>query len=568
MATQLRPTDVVIVGMGAAGGVAAYPLAEAGLSVVGLEAGTWLDRRDFAPDEIRNNYRNWPMLVKKTERERPTVRATSSGTATQVNSHPMMNAVGGTSVHYSALSWRLDPWDFRVVSETTRRYGSSRIPAGSTVEDWPFGYDELEPYYDLVEHAIGVSGKAGNLRGAIDPAGNTFEGPRQRDFPMPPLRWTSFLTRMADTARSLGWHPFPGPAAINTDRYEGRPGCTYHGFCARGGCPVNAKNSTLITTIPKALDTGNLTIVTRAHVTTIEVDADGRATGVNYVIGRDEYFQPARVVLVASYTYENIRLLLLSKSTAYPAGLSNNRGQVGRHYFSHNQGASVSALFPFDLKSWYGLPAQGVAVDDWADDNFDHSGLDFVGGGSLWARSDGRPISAASMDTFGRARSWGSGWKRFIRENSDRSHFISIQKTTLPYEDNYIDLDPEVTDPVGFPVARITARYRTNERAIAAFMQDRAEEWYRAAGAVEVNRSGLGDAMNVSTHAYGGTRMGDDPETNVVDRWGFSHEAPNLGILGASVMGTSGARNPTLTLQALAWRTAEHLVESWSEISE
>ena len=99
-------------------------------------------------------------------------------------------------------------------------------------------------------------------------------------------------------------------------------------------------------------------------------------------------------------------------------------------------------------------------------------------------------------------------------------------------------------------------------------MQDRADEWYRAAGAVEVNRSGLGDAMNVSTHAYGGTRMGDDPETNVVDRWGFSHEAPNLGILGASVMGTSGARNPTLTVQALAWRTAEHLVESWSEISE
>ena len=192
---------------------------------------------------------------------------------------------------------------------------------------------------------------------------------------MSPLRWTSFLTRMADTARSLGWHPFPGPAAINTERYEGRPGCTYHGFCSRGGCPVNAKNSTLITTIPKALDTGNLTIVTRAHVTTIEVDADGRATGVNYVIGRDEYFQPARVVLVASYTYENIRLLLLSKSTAYPAGLSNNRGQVGRHYFSHHQGASVSALFPVDLKSWYGLPAQGVAVDDWADDNFDHSGL-------------------------------------------------------------------------------------------------------------------------------------------------------------------------------------------------
>ena len=324
-----------------------------------------------------------------------------------------------------------------------------RIPAVSTVEDWPFGYDELEPYYDVVEHEIGVSGKAGNLRGDIDPAGNTFEGPRQRDFPMSPLRWTSFLTRMADTARSLGWHPFPGPAAINTERYEGRPGCTYHGFCSRGGCPVNAKNSTLITTIPKALDTGNLTIVTRAHVTTIEVDADGRATGVNYVIGRDEYFQPARVVLVASYTYENIRLLLLSKSTAYPAGLSNNRGQVGGITSATTRRVCERAvpLRPQVLVRSSG-PRRGRGR--LADDNFDHSGLDFVGGGSLWARSDGRPISAASMDTFGRARSWGSGWKRFIRENSDRSHFISIQKTTLPYEDNYVDLDPEVTDPLGF----------------------------------------------------------------------------------------------------------------------
>ena len=568
MATQLRPTDVVIVGMGAVGGAAAYPLAKAGLSVVGLEAGTWLDRRDFAPDEISNNYRDWPMLVKKTERERPTARATAAETATRVNSHPMMNAVGGTSVHYWGQSWRLNPWDFRLVSETTRRYGRSRIPAGSTVEDWPFGYDELEPFYDRVEREIGVSGKAGNLRGDIDPGGNRFEGPRQREFPMRPLRWTGFLTRMADTARTMGWHPFPGPAAINSQRYDGRGGCAYHGFCAKGGCPVNAKNSTLITTIPKALETGNLTVVARAHVKTIEVDAEGRVSGVNYAIGQNEYFQPARVVLVAGYTYENARLLLLSKSTAYPAGLANNHGQVGRHYFSHHQGASVSALFPFDLKSWYGLPAQGVAVDDWADDNFDHSSHDFIGGGNLWAMSDRRPISAASMNTFGRNRSWGSDWKRFIRESADRSHSFYIQKTTLPYEDNYLDLDPEVTDALGLPVVRITARYQANELAIAAFMQDRAEEWYRAAGAIEVNRGGLGSAMSISTHAYGGTRMGDDPETNVVDLWDFSHEAPNLGVLGASVMGTSGARNPTLTAQALAWRTAEHLVESWSDISE
>lgn len=211
MPTQLRPADVVVVGLGAAGGVAVQPLAEAGLDVVGLEAGTWLDRRDFAPDEIRNNYRDWPMLVKKTEQERPTSRARSDQTASRIGSHPMMNAVGGTTLHYWAQSWRLNPWDFRLVSETTRRYGASRIPAGSTVEDWPFGYDELEPYYDRVEHEIGVSGQAGNVRGRIDVRGNRFEGVRQRDYPMPPLRWTAFNERMAEAARGLGWNPFLAP---------------------------------------------------------------------------------------------------------------------------------------------------------------------------------------------------------------------------------------------------------------------------------------------------------------------------------------------------------------------
>lgn len=567
MATQLRGADVVIVGLGAAGGVAAYPLAEAGLDVVGLEAGTWLDRRDFAPDEIRNNYRDWPMLVKKAELERPTSRATSAQTASRIGSHPMMNAVGGTTLHYWAQSWRLNPWDFRVVSETERRYGRGRIPAGSTVQDWPFGYEELEPYYDVVEREIGVSGQAGNVRGRIDRRGNPFEGRREREYPMPPLRWTAFHERMAEAARALGWNPFPGPAAINTETYGGRGGCGYHGYCNKGGCPLDAKNSPHLTTIPKGLATGNLRVVTRAHVTTIEVDGQGRATGVNYVVGSEEYFQPARVVLLASYTYENVRLLLLSTSRAFPNGLSNNHGQVGRHYFSHHQGAGVSALFPFDLGTWYGLPAQGVAVDEWADDNFDHADLDFIGGGNLWAMSDNRPISAANSGTFGRSRGWGSDWKRWIHENADRSHGFYIQKTTLPYEDNFLDLDPTVKDPLGFPVIRITGQYKENELRVADFMQAKAEQWYREAGAIEVSRGGLGNQMGASTHAYGGTRMGDDPETNVVDRWGFSHEAPNVGVLGASVMGTSGARNPTLTAQALAWRTAEHLVERWSDIA-
>jgi gluconate 2-dehydrogenase alpha chain len=568
MAIDLKKTDVVIIGLGAVGGVAALPLTRAGLSVVGIEAGSWLTPRDFAPDELRNNFRGWPQSAQKANTEIPTHRPNASAPYTpRLPIHPMMNGVGGTSLHYWAQSWRLNPWDFRVVSETMRRYGASRFPKGTTVEDWPFGLDELEPYYDKVEYEVGISGQAGNVSGVIDQRGNIFEGPRKRDYPMPPLRSTDFTERMTAAARRLGWHPFPGPAAVNSETYDDRPGCQYHGFCNRGGCHVGAKNSTAVSTIPKALATKRLEVITQATTTSIAIDErTGRVTGVVFVKGGREFFQPADVVLLASYTYENVRLLLLSKSRAFPNGLSNNGGEVGRHYMSHFQTAPVSALFPFDLNTWYGLPAQGVAVDNWADDNFDHSGLDFIGGGNLWVYSDRRPIGAASMSTYGRVPTWGSKWKSFIKENADRFNVSYLQKTTLPYEDNYLDLDPTVKDPMGFAVIRITADYKDNEKQMGPFIQEKMAQWYMEAGAIAVEKGPVG-TMLPSTHAYGGTRMGDNRATNVVDRWGFSHEVPNLGILGASVMGTSGAHNPTLTAQALAWRTAEHLAMNWANIA-
>ncbi len=566
MTVELKKTDVVIVGLGAVGGVAALPLAEAGLEVIGLEAGDWMGPPDFAPDELQHR-RGWPRAVQKANREVPVHRPNASAPESQRYSvHPMMNAVGGTSLHYWAQSWRLNPWDFKVVSETTRRYGAGRIPAGSTVEDWPFGLEELEPYYDRIEYEIGISGKAGNINGDLDPDGNIFEGPRRREFPMPPLRGTGFTDLMSGAASSLGWHPFPGPAAINSRPYQDRSACVYHGFCSRGGCHVSAKNSTAVTTIPRAMDTGNLQVVPRAHVLRIAESEDGGARGVQYVKDGETYFQPASVVLLASFTYENVRLLLLSTSAKYPHGLSNNGGQVGRHYMSHAMFSGLEALFPHDLNTWYGLPAQGVAIDDWADDNFDHDELDFIGGGNLWVHTERKPISAASMSTFGRAPRWGSAWKSFVNENADRSNRPFLQATTLPYEDNYLDLHPSVEDPLGDPVCRITADFKDNEKKLFGFLQDKMAQWYMEAGAVEITRRSLG-TMGPSDHAYGGTRMGDNPATNVVDRWGFSHEAPNLGVLGASVMGTSGARNPTLTVQALAWRAADHLVENWDSIA-
>jgi gluconate 2-dehydrogenase alpha chain len=566
MVINLKPVDVAVVGLGAAGGVAVLPLASAGLRVAGIEAGTWMDPHQFRPDEINNNVRHLVTSVPKAQLECPTVRADASQRTQRAPFHQMMNAIGGTSIHYWAQSWRLKPWDFKTRSEIIKRYGAGAIPPRSTLEDWPLNYEDLEPHYDRVEYEIGVSGKAGNIQGKLDPQGNVYEGPRQREYPMPPLRDTAFTSHMLVAGQKLGWKPFRPPAAINSQPYQGRGACKYHGFCDRGGCHVSAKNSTAVTTIPRALKTKHLTIIDRAQVTRIVAANDGRAAGVLYLRDRKEYFQPAKAVLLASYTYENVRLLLLSKSRQYPKGLSNNQGQVGRHYFGHWTD-SVGALFPFDANIWYGTPAQGVTVDDWADDNYDHSASGFVGGTTLHLRTERHPIDAADSTTFGEAPLWGSKWKAFIHQNAARYATSYLQTSSFPYETSFLDLDEEVKDPLGDPVCRITTGgIRPNEQRATLFGQRKMEDWFRAAGAIEITRT-TPTGPGLSTHAYGGTRMGENSETSVVNGWGFSHEVPNLGILGASTMGTSGARNPTLTVQALAWRTAEYLVKNWKTVA-
>jgi gluconate 2-dehydrogenase alpha chain len=375
---------------------------------------------------------------------------------------------------------------------------------------------------------------------------------------------------MKAAARSLGWKPFHSPAAINSLPYKGRGACGYHGYCDRGGCHLRAKNSTCFTTIPEAVKSKNLTIIDRAQVTRILSDAHGRVTGVRYIRDGQEYSQPAKAVLIGSYTYENVRLLLLSKTQAYPNGLSNNHGQVGKHYFGHwdaQAGAGVNALFPNDLNIWYGaILSQGVVIDEWADDSYDHSGLGFIGGASMTVYTEKHPIASAASATFGQAPQWGAKWKRWIHENAGRTASAYLQGNSFPYENTYLDLDPEAKDPLGDPVIRVTSGPKENERLACLYAQDKMEQWFRAAGATVVTK-GNPTGPRLSTHTYGGTRMGDNPESSVVDKWGFSHEAPNLGMLGGSVFGTSGARNPTLTIQALAWRTADHLAKDWKKVA-
>jgi gluconate 2-dehydrogenase alpha chain len=562
MPEMMQPADVVVVGLGAAGGTAVWPLANAGMKVVALEAGPRLKVSDYPFDEItgsRNEFGRY-----KTNHEVPTTRPNSRVAATRPlgATGPMINAVGGTSIHWMTQSWRFLPWNFKTVSESIKRYGPNSIPKDSTSIDWAFDYAELEPYYDKHEYFAGVSGQAGNIQGRLDARGNVFEGPRRRAYPLPALRSSGFTDMMTASAKAMNWKPYPGPAGIRSKAYRGKAGCTYCGFCGSTGCYTDAKVQTNVDYIPVAEKTKNLKVVTMADVLRVEVDNDGRASGVLYLKGGREYFQPARVVLIAGYTYGNVKLLLLSTSKAFPNGLSNNHGQVGKHYIAHGLGsAGATGWFPGQrLNRYSGTLGQFAAVDDLDADNFDHTGLGFIGGGMASATMEAKPIGTASALPPSAPR-WGSGWKAWLAQHADSVAGVGAQLEVLSYEDNYLDLDPAVRDPLGRPVIRITNDYHENERRLSDYIQKKMVEWLKASGAAEVWTAAPG-ARSLSTHAYGGTRGGDDANVNVVNRWGMSHEVPNLGILGGSTFPSSAGRNPTQTIQATAWRTADHVVQN------
>ena len=257
----------------------------------------------------------------------------------------MNNGVGGTVV-YSAWLRRYMPGDFKTRSATIERYGEEAIPAGSSMVDWPIGYDDLEPYYTAVEKMIGVAGIPGNIRGKPVKGGNPYEGYRSEGYPLPPLRTAGLSQRFAEACESLGYHPYPVPAGINSVPNGGRPACTYCGYNAFFGCHIDAKSTVDLTFIPEALKTGNLEIRTECRVLRVTTDAKGNASGVDYIDpqGMLQHLD-APIVVLAAYTFENVRLMLLSTSDRFPKGLANRHGQVGK-YFAPKQLPRVLGILP------------------------------------------------------------------------------------------------------------------------------------------------------------------------------------------------------------------------------
>jgi gluconate 2-dehydrogenase alpha chain len=560
-------TDVVIVGVGAAGGILAAELGKAGMKVIGLERGPRLTTADFTPhDELR--YFQRQELRPNVKRQPVTWRPNTNARAYPLTVLNYGNQAGGGTVHYGAVSWRFHEDDFRARSQTVERYGPAAIPEDSSLTDWPLTYGDLEPFYDRTEYELGVAGKAGNLQGRKIDGGNPFEAPRRREYPLPPLIVDQAGALFDAGARKLGHHPFSTPRAILSRPYQGRPGCTYCGFCQAFGCHIGAKSSILVTKLPEADRTGNFTLLTGAMCYRVNSDSSGRVTGIAYYgpDGSDNTIE-ADVVILAPFIYDNVRLLLLSTTARFPNGLANSSGQVGRHLMAHI-GVRVFAAFDDQYVNIYmGPSAQRHTLDDFNADNFDHSGLGFIRGAQISvspADLEAGPIGAAvSMNPPPGIPRWGAAYRDFLAKYFARYAAVNAQTENLPYADQTIDLDSNVRDQWGLPAPRLTYDWRRpNELTRVEFMTGKLEELGRTMGARHVWRSPAGSGAP-GAHHEGGTRMGSDPKTSVVNRYGQSWDIPNLFIVGSSTFPSMSGFNPTLTIQALAYMSADAIVNRY-----
>src|SRR3954470_18238193 len=434
MATE--KTDVVIVGVGAAGGILAAELGKAGMRVIGLERGPRLTTQDFNPhDELR--YFQRQDLRPNIKRQPITWRPNANARATPMPVQNYGNQAGGGTVHYGAVSWRMHEDDFRARSHTTQRYGAAAIPSDSSLADWPLSYADLEPYYDRAEYELGVSGKAGNLEGRKIDGGNPFEAARPRDYPLPPLLADQGEMAFEGAARKLGYHPFSTPRAIISQPYNGRPGCTYCGFCQAFGCHVGAKSSILVTKIPEADATGNFKLVTGAMCYRVNSDDSGRVTGVSYY-GPDNSDNTieADLVILSPFIYDAVRLLLLSKTSKFPEGLANSSGHLGRHVMTHIGGRVFVAFDDRYVNMFMGPTAQKHTIDDLNGDNFDHSGLGFILGSQISVQGpgfDAGPIAASvGMSPPPGIPNWGEPYRQFISKYFARHAALNAQTDNLP----------------------------------------------------------------------------------------------------------------------------------------
>jgi len=576
---KLPKVDVVTVGAGLTAGILAQQLTAAGKTVVSLEMGPERHTAtNFAHDHDELRYQIRRDMMVDLQFETWTWRPNPKGTALPMRRYGAFNpgkGVGGASVHWAAQNWRFYPTDFEYRSHVIERYGESKLPVGSRTKDWGLTYDDMEPYYDKWEWDIGVSGKAGNIKGKEIAGGNIFEGPRSRDYPLKPLPTSIVGDRFTKTATDLGYHPFPQPAAILSEAYKDvsgrtRGGCLLCGFCTRYGCEVDAKASAITTHIPMALATGKYEIRTNSYVFRVNVDANGAATGVSYIdAAGEEQEQEADIVLLTSFTFMNNRLLLMSRSQQHADGIGNDAGLVGKNYTYQLGGGGSSGYFEGErLNQFMGNSCTAALIHDFDADNFDHKDLDFIGGGSISGGGGERtPISSAGTVIPPTGETWGQAWKDELKKNWDSSVGIGLQGESLPYEDQYLDLDPTYKDRYGFPLLRLTFDWHENDYNLVRHLSPKMAEILQKMGATRINTQKELKPFNItsyqSTHPCGGAIMGTDQSTSVVNTYMQAWDTPNVFVVGASAFPQNAGMNPTGTVAALAYRAADGIVNHY-----
>lgn len=565
--------DAVVVGVGWVGGIMAAELTKAGLDVIALERGPYLQREAGAFEGVRDDLvARRRAFTQNTRTETWTLRHHHREDALPfryAGSFTPGSAVGGSSLLYGAHAFRLSPYDFVARSAVVDRYGAAAIPEDSTLADWGITYDELAPDYDRFELMAGIAGRAGNIDGTLRDGGNPFEGPRSSDYPLPPMEDAPGPAAFRDACARLGLHPFPLSGGtlsrdyVNPDGIA-RPACTYCGHCAGHPCTIGAKADATATVLPVALRTGRLDLRPDSYVVRVLHDGE-RAYGVRYYDARGEPREVhAERVILAAYALNNVRLLLLSEMGT-PYDPYTGEGVVGRNY-GYNFVSINRALFAGRrFGGRRGSGSTGFAVADFNADNFDHSGEGFLGGGLIFSATvNASPLRGIPLPPG--TPSWGLEWKRALREWQDRAVTVMAHGEVLPYRQHHLDLDPTYRDAWGEPLLRITFDWRDNERRMYAFLQDRVAEILHAMGADHVLAAPsdlpprFDTATYQSTHNLGGAIMGTDTSSSVVDPWLRMWEFENVWVVGGSAFPQGPGVGPTETICALAYRAADGIL--------
>lgn len=503
--------DFCIIGVGSAGGVLLQRLAKAGFRVVGFDAGPfWDSERDWVSDESASHGLYWNDLRITGGKNPVTLGANNSG-----------RGVGGGSVHWAGFTPRFHPSDFRVYTED------------GVGADWPISYNDLKPYYELLEREMPVAGPAYYPWG--DPHGYAY-GPH-------PLGGVADI--LVKGCTNLGIPVVAGgPVAINAGAFNDRPHCIYRGFCIQG-CKVGAKQSTLVSHVPDAVRHG-AEIRDNSFVNRIVLGKNGRVSGVTYYdTAGNLHQQKAKAVIIAGYAIETPRLLLLSACAGHEDGLANSSGTVGK-YLMVQAGNVVMGRFDDPIRMYKAPPANALTEEFYETD----PQRDFARGFAIQTVGP-LPIAFAKQMMVAKG-AWGWGLRKVMMDYNHWAAF-GLLGEILPWEDNRVQL-ADATDTHGERVAKVTFNLHDNDKKLIKFGLNKVLEVMRAAGATEVEQEPR------YAHLVGGARMGADPRTSVVNSFGRTHDIPNLFICDGSILPTQGSANPGLTIQALAARTADYLV--------